>query len=96
MSQSRILEGTMTDRRVRKIKIAIIKALEKLLREKDFHDIAVTDIADRADIVKTTFYNHYNDKFDLVRSVVLAKMNKFYQQFNSMDEQVVLGRNNLK
>jgi hypothetical protein len=29
----------MTDRRVRKTKIAIIKALEELLRKKDFHDI---------------------------------------------------------
>ncbi|WP_256084703.1 TetR/AcrR family transcriptional regulator, partial [Staphylococcus aureus] len=37
-----------------------------LLKEQHIEDITVTDICDKSDIVRRTFYAHFNDKYDLV------------------------------
>ncbi|MCF0140606.1 MAG: TetR/AcrR family transcriptional regulator [Mogibacterium sp.] len=47
------------DRRVAKTKKSIRVAFTKLLAEKDFNTITVTDIAKEADINRKTFYNYY-------------------------------------
>ena len=47
------------DIRVKKTKRAIQKALIALLREKPIEKITVKEIAERAEINKTTFYSHY-------------------------------------
>ena len=39
----------------------IRQAFMELLREKDFEKITVTDIVNRADINRSTFYAHYPD-----------------------------------
>ena len=47
------------DRRVVRTKRSIRSAFAELLSEKDYNDITVTDIAERADINRKTFYNYY-------------------------------------
>ena len=47
------------DIRVKKTKRAIQKAFIELLREKPIEKITVKEIAERAEINKTTFYAHY-------------------------------------
>ena len=47
------------DIRVKKTKRAIQKAFVALLREKPIEKITVKEIAERAEINKTTFYSHY-------------------------------------
>ena len=47
------------DIRVKKTKRAIQKAFIDLLREKPIEKITVKEIAERAEINKTTFYSHY-------------------------------------
>ena len=47
------------DIRVKKTKRAIQKAFIALLREKPVEKITVKEIAERAEINKTTFYSHY-------------------------------------
>ena len=47
------------DIRVKKTKRAIQKAFIALLREKPIEKITVKEIAERAEINKTTFYSHY-------------------------------------
>ena len=47
------------DIRVKKTKRAIQKAFVALLREKPVEKITVKEIAERAEINKTTFYSHY-------------------------------------
>lgn len=39
----------------------IRQAFMELLREKEFEKITVTDIVNRADINRSTFYAHYPD-----------------------------------
>ena len=47
------------DIRVKKTKRAIQKTFIDLLREKPIEKITVKEIAERAEINKTTFYSHY-------------------------------------
>ena len=44
----------------------MLDSLVSLIIEKGFDAITVKDIADRAMINRTTFYNHYEDKTDLL------------------------------
>lgn len=51
-------------------------AFQELLREKPFEKITVTDIVNRADINRSTFYAHYPD----VRGLVEAMMDNVVQK----------------
>jgi AcrR family transcriptional regulator len=54
------------DRRQRRTRTALRKALMELITEKSFDAITLQDIVDRADISRATFYLHYKDKEDLL------------------------------
>lgn len=54
------------DRRTIRTKRDLANALFELLQEKNLDDITVQDITDRALISKTTFYNNFNDKSELL------------------------------
>lgn len=45
---------------------AIIEAIRVLLDQKDFHAITTNDICVQATVSRTTFYQHFEDKYDLV------------------------------
>lgn len=53
------------DRRIRRTKRMLRQALAALMHEKAFKDITVTDLVERADINRGTFYVHYRDVYDL-------------------------------
>ena len=70
-----------TDLRVIKTKRLLYKSLSKLLREKSFEQIKISDICNEALINRSTFYAHYNDKYELLndlfenlRTTFLAKL----------------------
>lgn len=54
------------DRRYRRTERALNDAILTLIREKPFPAITVSEIADRADIARKTFYAHYTGKDDLL------------------------------
>lgn len=56
-----------TDRRAVRSKRLIIGALRELILEKDYDKISVSDIVERADIGRATFYAHFEDKDHLGR-----------------------------
>lgn len=56
-----------TDRRVRRTQLALTTALVELMLEKGFESVTVAEIADRADVGRSTFYAHYADKEDLLQ-----------------------------
>ena len=66
-------QGEMVDPRVRRTKLMLHEALEKLLTEKDFDKISVQDIVDKATLHRATFYDHYPDKFALLECVVAVQ-----------------------
>ncbi len=61
-------EKRKVDRRVQRTRQALFAALMALLMEKNYADITVADIADRANVGRATFYLHYKDKDDLLAS----------------------------
>jgi len=59
--------STKSDRRAMRSKRLIIEALRELILEKDYKKISVSDIVERADIGRATFYAHFEDKEALSR-----------------------------
>ncbi len=57
------------DRRQRKTREAIFSAFVSLLSEKDFSQITVGEIIERADIGRATFYSHFETKDFLLREL---------------------------
>jgi AcrR family transcriptional regulator len=64
------------DPRIRRTRLLLQQALEKLLKKKDFDKISVQDIADAATVNRVTFYDHYPDKFALLECVVGSRFNE--------------------
>jgi AcrR family transcriptional regulator len=58
------------DPRIRRTRQLLHQALRQLLAEKPFQAISVQDIADRATVNRATFYDHFEDKFSLVDSLI--------------------------
>jgi AcrR family transcriptional regulator len=67
-----------TDRRVRRTREVLQKALMDLIHECDYDAITVQDIVDRANVGRTTFYLHYNSKEDLFMSCHEAIVSEFH------------------
>ena len=51
-----------TDRRSQRTRHLLGAALVELIREKDYGTITVSDIIERANVGRSTFYAHYRDK----------------------------------
>jgi AcrR family transcriptional regulator len=56
------------DRRSRRTRQALHQALIHLIIERGYDEITVADIAEAADTGRSTFYVHFTDKDDLLRS----------------------------
>src|ERR1700694_1083991 len=54
------------DRRVKRTYQLLQSALDQLMREKEFRQITVQDIADGAEVNRATFYAHFEDKYALL------------------------------
>ena len=54
------------DRRIPKSREAILEAFVELIAEKNFEQITINEIAERANVSRGTVYLHYTDKFDLL------------------------------
>ncbi len=58
------------DRRVRRTRSLLHEAAFTLIRERDYSSISVTDILERANIGRSTFYTHYRDKDELFAAAI--------------------------
>ena len=56
------------DRRSQRTRLALIHALIELLSAKHYDQITIQEIVDQANIGRATFYTHYQNKDDLLRS----------------------------
>ena len=54
------------DRRVKRTQQSLRDALIELMLEKAYEKITIQEIIDRANVGRATFYNHYQDKDDLL------------------------------
>jgi AcrR family transcriptional regulator len=67
-----------TDRRVQRTRELLQKALMELIGERGYDAITIQDIADRANVGRTTFYLHYNSKDELFMSCHEAIVSQFH------------------
>lgn len=58
------------DLRIVRTKKYLYEALMALLKEKTFEEIKVSDICEEALVNRSTFYSHYNDKYDLLDAFI--------------------------
>ncbi|HSU78797.1 MAG TPA: TetR/AcrR family transcriptional regulator [Candidatus Angelobacter sp.] len=54
------------DRRIAKSQEAIKKAVVELMSEKNYDNVTIQEIADKANVNRGTIYLHYVDKYDLL------------------------------
>jgi AcrR family transcriptional regulator len=74
-------ENVAPDRRTQRTRQTLSHALIALIQEKRYEAITVQDICDRANVGRSTFYAHYQDKDDLLAS-------NFQQMMQSLGSQV--------
>lgn len=58
------------DLRIIKTKKALQNTLISLLKEKSFEEVKVADLCKKALVNRSTFYAHYNDKYELFQSTI--------------------------
>lgn len=88
---------TVSARRTLKL---LKEALIQLLIIKSFEDISVMDLCDKSMVPRTTFYNYFEDKYDLLRYCIQQLQNEMEpayaysdltdkEYFNSMLDSVI-------
>ena len=58
------------DLRVQRTKKALITTFSDLLETKSFDNITIQDVCEKANVRRSTFYRHFNDKYDLLNHIV--------------------------
>jgi AcrR family transcriptional regulator len=66
------------DRRVRRTQATLQRALIDLVQEQDLSQIAVADVADRADVSRSTFYDHYTDVHELAEAACTSMLDDLF------------------
>jgi len=70
------------DMRAKRSRRWLYDALLQLMKEKPFRDIQITEIADRAQVARPTFYLHYHSKEDLLLSQVDVVFTEFLNELS--------------
>ncbi|MGN0298005.1 MAG: TetR/AcrR family transcriptional regulator [Lachnospiraceae bacterium] len=72
------------DFRVQRTYKALQEALMALLNEKNFDDITVGELCERAMIRRATFYKHFGDKYELF-AFCIRELQEQFKQKNSLE-----------
>ncbi|MFZ1943657.1 MAG: TetR/AcrR family transcriptional regulator [Acidobacteriaceae bacterium] len=75
-------EGNELDPRVRRTRKMLQDALANLLKEKNFDEISIGDIAEKSTLNRATFYDHYTDKFALLQCMVGSQFEEMIAKRN--------------
>lgn len=57
---------SLTERKRRRVQQRIIEAADELFAAEGFDNVSVTDIAERAEVGRTTFFRYFGDKAEVV------------------------------
>jgi len=66
---------TLVERKQRAARNRIVDAADELFAERGFDAVSVTDIAERAEVGRTTFFRHFRDKTEVVFAKEQAMFN---------------------
>jgi AcrR family transcriptional regulator len=65
------------DKRTKRTKASLLKTLLKLLENKDYSEITITELTEKADVARQTFYRNYNSKDD----ILLSRLNEIVDEY---------------
>lgn len=80
--QGKSAQSQKMDRRVRRTRALLQQSLIRLMAEKEIKDITVKELTDLADITRGTFYLHYSDIYDILRSMEYEMFVEFNEILN--------------
>ena len=69
----------IVDRRVQKTRKLLQDALIELVAEKGYESVSIREILDEANVGRSTFYAHFQDKEQLLHSI-LDRLNELFEQ----------------
>lgn len=75
-----------TDRRIARTLAALREAMISLIIEKGFEATSISEITERANVGRSTFYAHYADKNDLLQGSVEQLANYLHEQILSASQ----------
>lgn len=73
------------DRRVRRTRRLLAEALVALIIEKEYETISITDITERADLNRATFYLHYGSKEELLMAMLEERFDELVARMEAID-----------
>ncbi len=71
------------DKRVVKTKNAIFEAFKQLVQEKDMSDITISELTQKANVTRSTFYMYYNTVSDVrtdIENSIIARIDKIMSE----------------
>ncbi|MFC7722660.1 TetR/AcrR family transcriptional regulator [Nonomuraea recticatena] len=71
------------DRRVRRTQAALQRTLIQLVEDRDLSQISVADVAERAGVSRSTFYDHYRDVHELAEAACTAMIDDLIESLPS-------------
>ena len=77
----------MEDKRIRKTKKNLKKALVEMLANASLDQISVTELCKKADTSRITFYSHYSDKFALVDDIFADMLEIGYADYRRRQQE---------
>ncbi len=89
-------EKKKTDRRVQRTRQMLFNALMELMMEKNYADILVSEITERANLGRATFYLHYRDKDDLLASNIEAIFEQVAERIRPLFKQALLAEDTVQ
>ena len=84
------MPGTGQDIRITKTQMALSKTLMDLLEKKSFQKITVNDICQGAIVSRSTFYMHFEDKYQLMLFCLQEERKRFDKAAQSMAPRDIL------
>ncbi len=72
----------MTDKKMTKAKLNILRALEALLYKRSLEEITVSDIVKLSGVARKTFYRHFQDKFDALNVYFYMFYQESFEKIN--------------
>lgn len=73
----------VVDRRVQKTRKLLQDALIELVAERGYESVTIQELLDRANVGRSTFYAHFQDKDQLLRSI-LDRLDELFEQHRNL------------
>lgn len=71
-------------KKLTRVERLIRDAFADLLEEKEFSEIKVTDIIQKADVSRSAFCSHYEDKFDIINQIERELLGGFVERMQQV------------